>query len=93
MLWKRIQISHQCDIYATETNMINLNSSPLGQNEMEIIEFWFEFHSNLFSNWQLASIGSGNGLLPVWHQAITWTNTCPVHWHTYAPLGGDELIW
>ena len=23
-------------------------------------------------NW--VSIGSGNGLLPVWHQAITWTN-------------------
>ena len=19
-------------------------------------------------------IGSGNGLLPIWHQAITWTN-------------------
>ena len=24
--------------------------------------------------WVLVNIGSGNGLVPLWHQAITWTN-------------------
>ena len=43
------------------------------------------------SNWQKASIGSGNGLAPNRRQAITWTNADPVHWRTYAALGGDEL--
>ena len=53
----------------------------------KIFIFWFYFHWNLFRriqwimshliyasvNW--VSIGSGNGLLPVRHQAITWTST------------------
>ena len=43
------------------------------------------------SNWQYASIGSGNGLAPNRRQAITWPNADPVHWHMYAALGGDEL--
>ena len=32
--------------------------------------------------------GSGNGLSPVWRQAITWTNADPVHWRIYVALGG-----
>ena len=24
-------------------------------------------------------------------QAIIWTNAGPIHWRTYAALGGDEL--
>ena len=44
------------------------------------------------SNWQYASIGSGNGLAPNRRQAITWTTDSPVHWRIYAALGGDELI-
>ena len=34
---------------------------------------------------------SGNGLSPVRHQAITWTNAVPVHSRIYAKLKGDEL--
>ena len=29
------------------------------------------------SNWQWVSIGSGNGLVPVWHQAISWAYDDP----------------
>ena len=36
--------------------------------------------------------GSGNGSAPNRQQAITWSNTDPVHWRLYAALGGDELI-
>ena len=43
------------------------------------------------SNWQLASLGSGNGLAPNRRQAITWTNAGPVQWRIYAALGGDDL--
>ena len=25
------------------------------------------------------------------HQAITWTNDDPIHWHKYVALVGDEL--
>ena len=35
-------------------------------------------------------IGSGSGLAPNRHQAITWTNADPVLWRLYAALGGDE---
>ena len=31
------------------------------------------------SNWQLAIIGLGNGLVPNRRQANTWTNADPVH--------------
>ena len=41
------------------------------------------------SNWQYASIGSGDGFSPNRRQAITWTNADPVHWRIYAE--GDEL--
>ena len=44
------------------------------------------------SNWQYASIGSGDGLAPNRRQAIIWTNADPVRWRIYAALGGDELI-
>ena len=43
------------------------------------------------SNWQKASIGSGNGLAPNRRQAIIWTNADPVRWRIYAALGRDEL--
>ena len=33
------------------------------------------------SNWQLDSIGSGDGLVPNRWQAFTWTNADTVHWH------------
>ena len=32
------------------------------------------------SNWQWVSIGSGNGLVPAGHQAITWTNADQEDW-------------
>ena len=57
-----------------------------------------EFHSNFIeiwsqdSNWQYASIGSGNGLSPNRRKSITWTNDDPVHWRIYASLWGNELI-
>ena len=45
------------------------------------------------SNWQKASIGSGNGLAPNRRQAFTWTNADPDPWRIYAALGGDELTF
>ena len=84
-----------------------VNSSPPGQNghhfgrwhfQMHFLEWkWYNSISNFTeiccqeSNWQKASIGSGNGLVPNRRQAITWTNDGPVHWRIYAALGGDEL--
>ena len=44
------------------------------------------------SNWQYASISSGDGLALNKRQAITWTNADPVHWCIYAALGEDELM-
>ena len=60
---------------------------------MKKVEFGLEFDWNLFPgyDWQKASIGSGNGLMPNRRQAITWNNADPVHWHIYVALGGDEL--
>ena len=40
----------------------------------------------------LVSIGSDNGLLPGWHQAIIWTNADPVYRHIYVALGWEDLI-
>ena len=37
------------------------------------------------------SIGSGNGLVPVWHQAITWTNVDQVPWCHMASLRLSRL--
>ena len=34
---------------------------------------------------------SDNGLAPNRRQAIIGTNVDPIHWRTYAALGGDEL--
>ena len=42
-------------------------------------------------NWQLVSIGSGNGLAPNRQQAINRSNDGPVYRRIYAALGGDEL--
>ena len=40
-------------------------------------------------NWQFVSIGSGNGLVPSRHQAITWTSDDLVHMMSW---GHNELI-
>ena len=34
-----------------------------------------------------------NDLVPNKRQAIIWTNAGPIHWRTYAALGGDELTY
>ena len=46
--------------------------------------FWFKFTKCFpyVSNWQLGSIGSGDGLAPNGTQAITRTNADSVHWRT-----------
>ena len=61
---------------------------------MKSCAFWFEFHWNLFlrANGQYFRIGSGNGLTPNRRQAITWSNTGPVHSRIYAAREVDELI-
>ena len=43
------------------------------------------------SDWQLANIGSYNGLVPIKPQAVIWTNDCIVSWHRYGSLGLNEL--
>ena len=54
---------------------------------------WFQSHWSLFlwSNWQLVSIGSDNGLVLIWHQAITWTNVDTDFWSLVLSLGHNEL--
>ena len=57
---------------------------------------WWSSDSNLIeigsrdSNWQYASIGSGDGLVPNSRQANIWFNADPIHWRIYVALGGDE---
>ena len=41
---------------------------------------------------QYASIGSDNGLKPVWHQAIIWTNDGLIYWCIYVSLSLNELM-
>ena len=50
---------------------------------MKMKEFKFKFHWNLFqeSNWQWASSGLCNGLVPNRQQAITCINADLVPWH------------
>ena len=43
------------------------------------------------NNSALVLNGSGDGLTPNRWQAITWSNTDPVHWHIYVALWGGEL--
>ena len=38
----------------------------------------------------IVSTGSGNGLVPIWHQAITWTNT---NLMSIEPLHANLEIW
>ena len=45
------------------------------------------------ANCQWANIGLGNGLVPIWHQAITWTNDDTYHWYIYTSLGLNLLLW
>ena len=47
--------------------------------------------SSLGTNRHKVSFGSGNGLVPVWHQAIIWTNDDQVHWHIYTSPSLSEL--
>ena len=64
------------------------------QFQMHFLE-WKWLNSDLYftetcsqeSIWQWGSIGAGNGLTPNRRQAITWTNTDPVHLPIYAALG------
>ena len=42
-------------------------------------------------NWLYPSTGSYKGLVRNKRQAIMGTNADLIHWHIYAPLGGDEL--
>ena len=43
------------------------------------------------SNWQLASAGSDNGLVPNRQQAVIWTSAGLIYWRIYASLGLNEL--
>ena len=45
------------------------------------ITYYFTEICSLASNWELASIGSDNGLAPDRRQAIIWTNGGLFHWH------------
>ena len=54
-----------------------------------------KFHWSLFLRAQLTkpSIGLDNGLVSNRQQAIIWTNADLIHWHIYAALGVDELMF
>ena len=57
---------------------------------MKRFAFWLKFHWSLFLRALLTITQHcffDNGLGPIWHQAIVWTNPDLV----YAALGGDEL--
>ena len=85
------------------TSQFQFNSSHPGQNgrrfgrrhfQKHFLEWrWYNANSNLTeicyqeSNWQQASISSGNGLAPNRRQAIIWTNDEPVHWHICGTRG------
>ena len=60
----------------------------------ENIRISIKFHRNLSSrsNLQAVRIDSGSGLVPNKREAITGTNTGPVHWRIYAPQWGDDLL-
>ena len=42
-------------------------------------------------NWQEVCIGSGDGLVPIMHQGITWSNVDPNIWRHMLPLDHNEL--
>ena len=46
--------------------------------------------NSLWLNDNLINIGPGSGLLPVWHQTITWTNVDCFHTQTPANISGRE---
>ena len=94
-LWKS-----QTSAYLTSNRLNLFNSSPLGQNGRNFADDIFKcifLNENVRISIQFAlesipkgpidnkcSIGSGNGLSPVWRQAITWTIVDPC-------IRGDEL--
>ena len=55
-----------------------------------ILYFYSNF-TEVWSKWQLVSVGSGNGLVLNGHHTITWTNDDPVHWCKYASSSHNEL--
>ena len=54
--------------------------SLLGWSKYVRLDWSFTAICFLGSNWQHASIGSGNDLVPSNQQAITWTNDVSNHW-------------
>ena len=63
---------------------------------MKSFVFRFEFHwsCSYGSNWQYASIGSGNGLAPNMRQVNTWSwaKADPALWRIYTALAEDEIM-
>ena len=55
--------------------------------EYDFIEVW-----SWGSNQHKVTIASGNGLVPDWHQAITWNNDDQDVRHPMTSLGHNELI-
>ena len=53
---------------------------------MKWFVFWLKFHWKWFQRVQLTINQHCNR-----RQAIKWTNAEPIHWRTFAALGGDEL--
>ena len=60
--------------------------------EWNVLYFYSNYTEicSLGSNWDLVSIGTGNGLTLSRRQAITWTNDDPVNWRIH--IGEDELM-
>ena len=60
----------------------------------EIVLIWNNISLKYVPKGQIDNKSSGNGLVPNWHQAITWTNDNPVHrhiWEQLVVLGGAEM--
>ena len=63
---------------------------------MKSFVFWSKFHWSLFLRLKLTkknTIGLDNGVVPNKQEAVIWTHVDLIHWHIYAALGGDELIY
>ena len=104
IIWQELS---QKDVWNYFISVISLYSSSPGHNGHDFADdifkciwwmksfiFQFEFQLRLFLRVQLTINQHclGNGLSPVWRQAITWTNADSVQRCIYTALGGDELI-
>ena len=72
-------MSYQSDFnFIIVSELQSFDSCSPGQNGRHFGSWHFQLHFIWLqwwdSDWQQASIGSGNGLSPVRRQAITWTN-------------------